>query len=91
MPIWYHLTIETAESGETNRADAFERALVEILGRAPPSPFMEVYSDGLAARRGRIYWLSENAFEAARDLALQHGAEAYPGLVDMRFLMPLSF
>jgi len=65
--------------------------LTALLRAAPASPAIDAYCDGLPERRGRVFWLSQGAFEAASELARSHDAYAYPGLVDMRFLTPLSF
>ena len=92
MPTWYRLTIESDDPDDAGRrATAFERALATILHAAPPSQRIEAFHDWLPQRRGRVFWLSQTAFDAAAELALLHGAQPYPGRVDMRFLVPLSF
>ena len=53
------------------------------------SPSVRVYYDWLPARKGRVFWLSADAVAVVGDLARQQGAEPYPGLVDMRYLVPL--
>ena len=92
MPTWYRLTIESDDPDDAQRrATAFEHALAAILHTAPSSERIEAFHDWLPHRRGRVFWLSQTAFEAAAALALLHGAQPHPGRVDMRFLVPLSF
>ena len=90
MILWYRAVVESEDHAEAERSAAsFEHSLKEALAVASCSPAVRVYYDWLAAGRGRVFWLSAGAFDGAPDLARQMGAQPYPGLVDMRFLVPL--
>ncbi len=90
MVHWYRVIIESDHPVDAEqRAALFELALRNSLKMASGSPSVRVYYDWLPAQRGRVFWLSAGAFDAARDLARQQGAEPYPGLADMRYLVPM--
>jgi hypothetical protein len=90
MPTWYRIAIESDDPEQAEaRATSLEHALTAALRAAPCSPTVEAYQDSLPQRRGRIFWLSQDAFQLVAELARLHGAQPYPGLVDMRFLSPL--
>lgn len=87
---WYRVIVESDDPVEAEqRAASLELALKSALEIASRSPSVRVYYDWLPSRRGRVFWLSAGAFAVVGDLARQQGAEPYPGLADMRYLVPL--
>lgn len=87
---WYRVVVESSDPVDAEqKAVSLERAIKNLFDGPSRSPSIRVYYDWLPAGRGRVFWLSTDAFVAVTDLAHQHVAEAYDGLVDMRYLVPL--